>query len=272
MASEPTPIGDAGAVLEMRRVSRYFGGLAAVKNLDLSVMHGQIHGLIGPNGAGKTTLFNVITGANTASSGAVLVDGRDITHLPPHAINHLGVARTFQNIRLFKEISVYENVRTAATWRGGYGWLHGFIQGLTFERREAAIHDQVLQLLEDFQLGHRAREVSRSLPYGEQRRLEIVRALATRPKLLLLDEPAAGLNAAETDELMALVHRILEQYDLTILLIEHDMRLVMEICQAITVLDHGEKICEGDADQVRNDPQVIEAYLGQGDMVDASDQ
>jgi branched-chain amino acid transport system ATP-binding protein len=274
MASDPghlaAPVPDA--MLELQSVSRFFGGLAAVRNLDMAIGRGSIHGLIGPNGAGKTTVFNLITGATPLSSGSIRMEGREIGHLAPHAINRLGVARTFQNIRLFKGISVFENVRTAGSWRSGYGWIHGLVQGYTFHLREAELHQRTSELLDEFGLAHRAKEPAGALPYGEQRRLEILRALATRPKLLLLDEPAAGLNASETDALMQLVERILEQYELTILVIEHDMRMVMELCDTITVLDLGERICEGDPAAVRNDPLVIQAYLGRGDTVDASDQ
>ena len=268
-ASPPAAVGEP--ILELRSVSRLFGGLAAVSGLDLEVPRGSIFGLIGPNGAGKTTVFNLITGATPPTSGKVFFEGRETTGLPAYAINRLGIARTFQNIRLFKEVTVADNVRTAGSWRAGYGWLQGLIQGSGFAQREAELSEKVHRLLVAFGLEHRGSELARSLPYGEQRRLEIARALATGPRLLLLDEPAAGLNAAETDELMALVHRLREEYDLTILLIEHDMRLVMRICQRICVLDHGEKICEGPPDEVRTDPRVIAAYLGQ-ETTDASDQ
>lgn len=273
MASEAVPAARAlpDAVLQLRGVNRHFGGLSAVRALDMAVCRGSIHGLIGPNGAGKTTVFNLITGATPLSSGSIVLEGREIGHLAPHAINRLGVARTFQNSRLFRGISVYENVRTAAGWRHGYGWLHGLVQGYTFHTREAELRRYVLELLGRFGLSHRASEMAQSLPYGEQRRLEIVRALATRPKLLLLDEPAAGLNASETDALMDLVRGILQEHGLTVLLIEHDMRLVMGVCDVVTVLDHGEKISEGDPAAVRNDLRVVRAYLGGEDTVDAWD-
>jgi branched-chain amino acid transport system ATP-binding protein len=253
----------ADTILQLEGVSCYFGGLAAVSELDLAVERGYIHGLIGPNGAGKTTVFNIITGANPATGGCVRFEGHDVTTLPSWAVNRLGIARTFQNIRLFPTIDVLDNVRTAGAWRTGYGWWDGLWQGRKFESGERAIRRAAMELLDEFGLAHRARESARSLPYGEQRRLEIVRALATQPRMLLLDEPAAGLNPAETDALMGLVYRIRDERGLTVLLIEHDMRLVMSICQRITVLDHGVRISEGSSGEVRDDPAVIAAYLGE---------
>lgn len=258
-----------GPILELRSVTRSFGGLVAVSALDLAVHPGSIYGLIGPNGAGKTTVFNVVTGAAPATEGTVLFGGRDVTRLQPYAICRLGIARTFQNVRLFPTVSVLENVRIAASWRAGYGWLHGLIQGTHFRRCEQGITERAWELLERFGLAERASEEARGLPYGEQRRLEIARALATLPRLLLLDEPAAGLNASETEELMELVRHIRDELDTTILLIEHDMRLVMGVCERITVLDHGEKISEGTPAEVRSDPCVVAAYLGEEAGLDA---
>jgi branched-chain amino acid transport system ATP-binding protein len=261
MASQP----DAAprAILELRGVTRRFGGLVAVDRLDLEVPEGCVFGLIGPNGAGKTTVFNVITGASPASEGHVLFGGHDVTAMQPYAISRAGVARTFQNIRLFRGISVLENVKTAMSWRAGYGWWDGLVQGVRFERRERALLEECMELLGRSGLERRAPEMAGSLPYGEQRRLEIVRALATHPRLLLLDEPAAGLNHTETDELMGFVRATRGELGLTVLLIEHDMRMVMGICERIAVLDHGEKISEGSADEVRRDARVVAAYLGE---------
>ncbi len=255
----------AEPVLSLRSVTRVFGGLAAVCDLDLDVAPGAIFGLIGPNGAGKTTVFNLVTGATPASSGIVLFGGTDISRRAPFDINRLGVARTFQNIRLFARISVLENVKTAASWRARYGWFHGLVRGSHFEGRERALDREALDLLERFGLADQRDEEAGGLSYGDQRRLEMARALATNPRLLLLDEPAAGLNDAETTELMGLVRRIRDDYELTVLLIEHDMRLVMGLCDRIAVLDHGVKISEGAPDAVRSDPAVIAAYLGEED-------
>jgi len=253
----------AEVLLRLCGVTRMFGGLAAVSDLDLEVPRGAIFGLIGPNGAGKTTVFSVVTGANPPTSGSVVGDGRDLTGRAPVDINRAGIARTFQNIRLFSTISVSENVKTAASWRARYGWFHGLVQGAHFHGRERALDLEVRDLLERFDLWAQRDEQAGSLPYGDQRRLEMVRALATRPRLLLLDEPAAGLNDAETTELMGIVRRVRDDYGLTILLIEHDMRLVMELCDRIAVLDHGVKISEGAPCEVRRDPAVIAAYLGE---------
>lgn len=261
MASQPDVA--PRAVLELRGVTRRFGGLVAVDSLDLEVPEGSVFGLIGPNGAGKTTVFNVITGASPASEGRVLFEGQDTTSMQPYAINRAGIARTFQNIRLFRGISVLENVQTAMSWRAGYGWWDGLVQGIRYERRERALLEECMGLLGRSGLEKRAAEMAGSLPYGEQRRLEIVRALATHPRLLLLDEPAAGLNHTETDELMDFVRAMRRELALTVLLIEHDMRMVMGICERIAVLDHGVKISEGSAEEVRRDPAVVAAYLGE---------
>jgi branched-chain amino acid transport system ATP-binding protein len=251
------------ALLDLVGVSKRFGGLLAVSDVSFSIDERQIISMIGPNGAGKTTAFNCVTGLFPVSSGDVLLDGVSITGLPPHRITRLGVARTFQNIRLFSYMTAVDNVMVAAHW-----WMQQRVwdSALTTRRartEERAVERRALDLLDELGLGNYAGSYARELPYGLQRRLEIARALATRPRLLLLDEPAAGLNPQEKKELMALISRLRDE-GLTIFLIEHDMRVVMEVSDRIVVLDHGEKITEGVPQEVRNNPQVIEAYLGQG--------
>jgi branched-chain amino acid transport system ATP-binding protein len=251
------------ALLDLVGVSKRFGGLLAVSDVSFSIGERQIISMIGPNGAGKTTAFNCVTGLFPVSSGDVLLDGVSITGLPPHRITRLGVARTFQNIRLFSYMTAVDNVMVAAHW-----WMQQRVwdSALTTRRartEERAVERRALDLLDELGLGNYAGSYARELPYGLQRRLEIARALATRPRLLLLDEPAAGLNPQEKKELMALISRLRDE-GLTIFLIEHDMRVVMEVSDRIVVLDHGEKITEGVPQEVRNNPQVIEAYLGQG--------
>jgi len=251
------------ALLDLVEVSKRFGGLLAVSDVSFSIGEREIISMIGPNGAGKTTAFNCVTGLFPVSGGDVLLDGVSITGLPPHRVTRLGIARTFQNIRLFSYMTAVDNVMVGAHW-----WMRQRVWdcALTTGRartEERAVERRALDLLDELGLANYAGSYARELPYGLQRRLEIARALATRPRLLLLDEPAAGLNPQEKKELMALISRLRDE-GLTIFLIEHDMKVVMEVSDRIVVLDHGEKITEGVPQEVRNNPQVIEAYLGQG--------
>jgi branched-chain amino acid transport system ATP-binding protein len=288
------PASEGPVLLDVKAASIQFGGLKALTGFNLQLRQGDLKGLIGPNGAGKTTAFNVLTGVYRPTAGDVFVAGQKVNGKLPHQINRLGLARTFQNIRLFKALTALDNVKVAclavshplvsqakveALRRGGpvalrlgnfldatnnyYDWWRALLLTPGFQREEAAITEKATELLEVMGLAHRRDEEAASLPYGEQRRLEIARALGTRPKVLLLDEPAAGMNTREKADLMVLIRQLRDQFSLGILVIEHDMKLVMGICEQITVLDHGETIAYGTPEVVRADPKVVEAYLGE---------
>ncbi len=254
-------------ILSVEKVTKSFGGLTAVSNVSLELRKGELIGLIGPNGAGKTTLFNLLTGIYVPDSGAINLyrDNRniDLGGLKPHNICKSGLARTFQNIRLFKDLSVLENVLIAMHKDIRYGFMSSFFHLPSYKKEEQQLVDESLKLLRIFNLDDKKDELAKNLPYGEQRHLEIARALATKPSLLLLDEPAAGMNPAETTSLCEIIGEIRDMFKLTILLIEHDMSLVMNICQRIYVLDYGMVIAEGTPDEIRTNKRVIEAYLGE---------
>lgn len=249
-------------LLEAKQITMQFGGLKCVDSLSFHIAKGELLGLIGPNGAGKTTVFNVLTGVYQPTQGEVYFDGQLLNGLRPYQVSQRGLTRTFQNIRLFKELSVLDNVRIAGDQHVHYGLLDAVMLSRKFREFEKKSTDQALQLLSIFNLEKKANQIASTLPYGEQRKLEIVRALATRPKMICLDEPAAGMNHKETHSLMETIAKIRKDFGLTVLLIEHDMKLVMGICERILVLDHGVKIEEGLPEHIRGSKKVIEAYLG----------
>lgn len=250
--------------LEVRGLTKVFGGLRAVSSFDMDVPHHGLYGLIGPNGAGKTTVFNIITGIYEPTEGRIQFEGQDLKGLSPHQITQRGIARTFQNIRLFSNLTVLDNVRIAYHTHAGYNLLEAITRLGRFGARERQLTERTQDFLAVFGLQDRQMQLARNLPYGEQRRLEIARALATEPDLLLLDEPAAGMNPSEVETLMELIQFIHGEFSLTILLIEHQMRVVMGICEWITVMDFGEVIARGTSEQIRTNEAVIEAYLGRG--------
>ncbi len=250
------------ALLEVKNLGISFGGLRAVDNLNLSIEKGQLYGLIGPNGAGKTTVFNMLTGVYKPTDGQILLDGEDITSKSTVEINKAGIARTFQNIRLFKGLSVIDNIKVGLHNQNKYSTVTSILRLPKYFKTEKVINDKAMELLKVFNLENFADINADNLPYGQQRKLEIARALATNPKLLLLDEPAAGMNPNETQELMDTIRFVRDNFDMTVLLIEHDMRLVAGICEELTVLNFGTELAQGKPDVVLKNPEVVTAYLG----------
>ena len=251
------------ALLEVKNLGISFGGLRAVDGFSVSIEQGQLYGLIGPNGAGKTTVFNLLTGVYKPDSGSVVLDGVDITGKKTIEINKDGIARTFQNIRLFKDLSVLDNVKVGLHNGHPYSTLEGILRLPKYFKVEKEMNEKAMELLKVFDLDKECDFLASNLPYGKQRKLEIARALATEPKLLLLDEPAAGMNPNETKELMDTIRFVRDEFKMTILLIEHDMKLVSGICEKLTVLNFGQVLAQGDTSAVLNDPRVITAYLGE---------
>lgn len=251
------------AMLEVKNLSISFGGLKAVDDFNITIEKGQLYGLIGPNGAGKTTVFNLLTGVYKPDGGIILLDGKNIAGKKNIEINRAGVARTFQNIRLFKDLSVLDNVKVGLHNHHSYSTLAGIFRLPKYRKMEREMDERALELLKVFDLEKEFAVKASNLPYGKQRKLEIARALATEPKLLLLDEPAAGMNPNETKELMDTIQFVRDNFDMTILLIEHDMKLVSGICEKLTVLNFGHVLTEGPTSQVLNNPEVVKAYLGE---------
>ncbi|KXG75905.1 ABC transporter ATP-binding protein [Thermotalea metallivorans] len=253
-------------ILEFNNVTKQFGGLTAVGNVDFQVAKDSIFGLIGPNGAGKTTIFNLITGIYHVTEGEILFEGKRINGLQPYQIAQLGITRTFQNIRLFKKLTIYENILTACHENGNYGIFDAILRNGKYKKQERIMHEKTQTLMEIMGLEDRKDIIAANLPYGWQRRLEIARALASNPKLLLLDEPAAGMNPDETLKLMTLIHEIRKQFKVTMIVIEHHMDLIMGVCDKIMVLNFGQKLAEGTAQEIQENKKVIEAYLGEEEM------
>lgn len=251
------------AMLDVKNLSISFGGLKAVDDFSITIEKGQLYGLIGPNGAGKTTIFNLLTGVYKPDGGRILLDGKDITGHKAIQINQAGIARTFQNIRLFKELSVLDNVKVGLHNHHKYSTLSGILRLPSYYKVEKEMDERAMELLKVFDLDKEFDYKASNLPYGKQRKLEIARALATEPKLLLLDEPAAGMNPNETAELMKTIRFVREHFDMTVLLIEHDMKLVSGICERLTVLNFGHMLAEGPTSEVLSNPEVIKAYLGE---------
>ncbi|MDG5468920.1 ABC transporter ATP-binding protein [Deltaproteobacteria bacterium IMCC39524] len=253
---------DNAPVLEINGLTQRFGGLTAVDNFNVKLMPGKLTGLIGPNGAGKTTVFNLASGFYQPSEGEILVGGKPTAGLKPHKVTALGIARTFQNIRLWNDMTVLDNIRVAQHYWLGYGFFHSVIRTKRYKQREDEIEQEAQKLLEVFDLQRFKDEFPKNLPYGTQRKLEIARALSTHPKLLLLDEPAAGLNSHDVKDLIRLIRWIYDNFDVSIWMIEHHMDVVMELCSHIKVIDFGQTIAEGTPEEIRNHPAVITAYLG----------
>jgi len=251
------------ALLEVKKLGISFGGLRAVDNFNLTIEKGKLYGLIGPNGAGKTTVFNMLTGVYKPTDGSIYLDGVNVTGKKTTDINKAGIARTFQNIRLFQELSVLDNVKIGLHNQEKYSTAAAIFRLPSYFKIEKEMNKKALELLKVFDMEKEAEVLSSNLPYGKQRKLEIARALATNPKLLLLDEPAAGMNPNETKELMETIRFVRDKFDMTILLIEHDMKLVSGICEELTVLNFGQELAQGKTSDVLNDPQVIKAYLGE---------
>ena len=251
------------AMLDVKNLSISFGGLKAVDDFSITIEKGQLYGLIGPNGAGKTTIFNLLTGVYKPDGGRILLDGKDITGHKAIQINQAGIARTFQNIRLFKELSVLDNVKVGLHNHHKYSTLSGILRLPSYYKVEKEMDERAMELLKVFDLDIEFDYKASNLPYGKQRKLEIARALATEPKLLLLDEPAAGMNPNETAELMKTIRFVRDHFDMTVLLIEHEMKLVSGICERLTVLNFGHMLAEGPTSEVLSNPEVIKAYLGE---------
>ena len=250
------------ALFEVHGLTHFFGGLKAVSNFNLAFEGGELMGLIGPNGAGKTTIFNLICGVYHPTQGEVRIEGRSLTRLFPHQVTGMGIARTFQNIRLWPEMTVLDNIRVAHNYKLGYGFLDAVFQTSRYRREEKGIDRKAEEVLEIMGLRDYTEELAKNLPYGLQRKVEIARALVIRPKLLLLDEPSAGMNLGEKEALIGLIRWIRREFNLTIWLIEHEMRVVMNLCEKIQVLDFGETIAQGKPVEIQSNPRVVEAYLG----------